>query len=171
MQANQNSDQSAEKPLRHIEGFPEGIDGLTDGNGIILNKIDSIQSFSTKSSSAIRYENTYRMEPMKKFFPDKVAAIIKSVLEEAIGEKEYDFELFSSLTSELSDHIKEKVKESLDIPRYKLVSFVMAGQLKDQGARVGSRCVWNAAFDHYATSSYKNRYVFAVGVVYAVYFE
>ncbi len=127
--------------------------------------------FIPRATSSVRYENTYRTEPIKQFSPDRAAKIIESVLEEALGDKNYDYKIFSELTSELSDRIKEKVKENLDIPRYKLVSFVTMGQLKDQGARVGSRCVWDADHDHYASSSYRNKFIFAVGVIYAIYFE
>lgn len=123
------------------------------------------------SVTQIRFENTYRMQPTAKFFPDKAEAIIKSVLEEALKDKPYDFKVFSGLISELSDRIKERVKESMYLPRYKLVSFVTAGQVKDQGVKVGSRCVWNAKCDQYASASYSNTSVFAVGVVYAAYFE
>ena len=124
-----------------------------------------------KSSAPVRYENTYRMHPTKKFFPDKAEAIIKDVLRAALNEKIYDFTTFSKLTSELSDQIKERVKDSMDLPRYKLVSFVTAGQVKEQGVKVGSRCVWNAHCDHYASASFSNGSVFAVGVLYAAYFE
>lgn len=123
------------------------------------------------SISMVHYENTYRMHPTKKFFPEKAAAIIKSVLEDALKRKSYDFATFSKLTLELSDRIKERVKESMDLPRYKLVSFVTVGQMLDQGVRVASRCVWDAKCDHYASSSYSNGSMFAVGVVYAAYFE
>ncbi len=119
-----------------------------------------------------RYENTYQLEPThKKFYADKVSRIIREVLEEALTDVEYDYATFSKLTSELSDRIKEKVKVQLNLPRHKLVSFVSVGQMRDQGVRVGSRCVWNPAWDHYASASYQSKSVFAVGVVYATYFE
>ena len=118
------------------------------------------------------FQNTYRMEPTtSKFFADKVGSIIHSVLEEALKNKEYDYATFSKLTLELSDQIKDRVKVYLNLPRHKLVSFVTIGQVMDQGVRVGSRCVWNPAWDHYACSSYNNHSVFAVGVVFAAYFE
>lgn len=133
------------------------------------------QSSMNRSSSfhhgAVRYENTYRMEPSNIFFQDKASTIIKSVFEESLPEKVYDYSIFAKLTSELSDKINERVKENLNISRYKLVSFVTVGQMRDQGIRFGSRCVWNASYDRYAAYSYKNKSLFAVGVVYAAYFE
>ena len=136
------------------------------------NRVSQTAMFDRKTSvSAVQFQNSYRMEPTKKFFPDKAEAIIKSVFSDALNEKKYDFATFSKLTSEMSDRIKDRVKESMDLPRYKLVSFVTVGQVKDQGVKVGSRCVWNARCDKYASASFSNGSVFAVGVIYATYFE
>ena len=77
----------------------------------------------------------------------------------------------SKLACELSESIKEEVKQKMDLPRRKLVSFVTIGAQQGQGARVASRCVWNEKADRYASSSYKNSSLFAVGVVFAVFLE
>ena len=39
---------------------------------------------------AIRYENTYRTEPTTKFYPDKVSQVIRTRLEQSLGEVTYD---------------------------------------------------------------------------------
>lgn len=118
------------------------------------------------------YENTYRMEPSKsKFFSGRVAMIINGVLKNELKDKSYDFATFSKLTLALGDRIKEMVKVDLDFPRHKLVSFVTIGQLNRQCVCVASRCMWHPAWDYYASSCYKNKSLFAVGVVFAVYYE
>ncbi len=58
---------------------------------------------------------------------------------------------------------------SVLIPRF--VRFWRCSLILDQGAIMGSRCVWNVKFDGYASSSYQNDTLFAVGVLYAVYLE
>ena len=119
-----------------------------------------------------RYENTYRIEPSSsKFFTGRVSSIIHGVLENELKDKSYDFPTFSKLTMELSDRIKEKVTVDLDMPRHKLVSFVTIGQLNRQGVCMASRCMWHPAWDYYASSCYTNHSLFAVGVVFAVYYE
>ena len=40
--------------------------------------------------AAVRYENTYRTEPTTKFYPDKVSEIIRTHLEQSLGEVTYD---------------------------------------------------------------------------------
>lgn len=112
------------------------------------------------------------MDPAKyTFYQDRVSKVIFSVLEEELKDKTYNFATFSKLTVELSDRIKEKVKAVMDLPRHKVVSFVTIGEMKGQGVKVGSRSVWRPQWDHYASVCYSNRSLFAVGVIYATYFE
>lgn len=77
----------------------------------------------------------------------------------------------SKLACELSEKIKDEVKQKMNLPRRKLVSFVTIGAQQGQGARVASRCVWNEKADCYASSSYKNSSLFAVGIVFAIFLE
>ena len=162
----------------------EEFNDFCDGNEDVLLEIISEQDLSNKGDAElnplnihtslrtpIKYENTYRTEPTTKFFPGKVAEIIKTQLESSLGDVTYNQQVCSKLACELSESIKDEVKKKLDLPRRKLVSFVTIGELKCQGARIGSRCIWNEKFDRYASSSYKNSSLFAVGVVFAVYFE
>ena len=112
------------------------------------------------------------MEPANVlFFTDKVSGIIRTVLEEELKEKSYDCTTIPKLALTLSDRIKEKVKQIIDLPRHKLLSFVTIGEMKDQGVRVGSRCIWNPSWDRLASASYNNHSLFAVGVVFVTYFE
>lgn len=40
--------------------------------------------------------------------------------------------------------------------RYKLAIKVLFGEIKGQGVRVTSKCLWDVNFDNYATYSYQN---------------
>ena len=40
--------------------------------------------------------------------------------------------------------------------RYKIVVQTTVGQLRDQGIRVASRCLWDPNTDNYASTSYSN---------------
>ena len=44
----------------------------------------------------------------------------------------------------------------LNIPRFKVIVQTVIGQMKDQGIRVASRCLWDTSTDNYASVSYKN---------------
>ena len=55
--------------------------------------------------------------------------------------------------------------------RYKILSVITIGQKKDQGVRVGSRFLWDADRDSFCAVDWSNKHLYAVGTVYAVYYE
>ena len=118
----------------------------------------------------VRYENTYRMEPEKQFRSSEAEAIIKEVLEQYLKEEKYDSKASKQLSLTLTQIIKDRVKE-LNYDRYKIVCHVIIGQAAEQGLRVASRFCWDAARDTFASGSFKNKSLFGVATVYAVYLE
>jgi hypothetical protein len=42
------------------------------------------------------------------------------------------------------------------MPRYKLAFKVIYGEIKGQGVRVSSKCLWDSNFDNYASYSFAN---------------
>ena len=42
------------------------------------------------------------------------------------------------------------------MPRYKIIVQVTVGQVKDQGVRVCSRCLWDTSVDNYASTNFEN---------------
>ncbi|XP_065834119.1 dynein light chain Tctex-type 5-B-like [Oscarella lobularis] len=118
----------------------------------------------------VTYENTYRMEPTKAFPYSKVKSIIAEVMTRELEKQRYEPIACRQLTKTLSEMIKSRVKD-LDLARYRLVCVVHIGELKDQGVRVASQCVWNPEWDCYSEFSFKNSSLFAIGVVYGIYTE
>ena len=119
----------------------------------------------------LKYENSYQLEPKRKFEASKVKAIMDKVLESQLQkEDKYDPKAECQLVKTLAEIIKGRVKE-LNYERYKIVCSVTIGQLKEQGMRIGSRCCWDAKRDTYAESSFKNKSLFAVATVWGVYYE
>jgi len=84
--------------------------------------------------------------------------------------------LLSTPCAELTQHtslpqvIKARVKD-LVLPRYKIVVVTHIGQLSGQGMQISSRCLWDPATDTFSSYVFKNTSLFALAVVYAVYFE
>ncbi|WAR23820.1 TC1DB-like protein [Mya arenaria] len=66
--------------------------------------------------------------------------------------------------------IKARVKEMM-IPRFKVICLVHIGQLSSQGLRIGSRCLWDDKYDTFSSSEFRNKSIFAIGMVYGVYYE
>jgi len=130
---------------------------------------------SVRSSSIVPDDNAsvsmrYSMEPMRIFQELEVKKIIKTVLEEHLRGKEYSSEMCRFNSRICADRIKERVKK-LFLPRYKFICLVHMGQVGQQTMRVASRCSWDTRVDNFAEHLYVNNTLWAVGLVYGVYYE
>ncbi|CAL8317717.1 unnamed protein product [Gadus morhua 'NCC'] len=124
-----------------------------------------------ENARLVQMENTYIMAGPSKRFPVLVVTdILKDVLGSYLQEEKYDAELCRQMTKTISEVVKARIKELL-IPRYKMVVLISIGQLGEQSMYLGSRCLWDAASDTFATHAFKNSSLLAVASVYAVYFE
>lgn len=115
---------------------------------------------------------TYQLEPKEdeRFFPSKVKAIIQDVMNEKLKGMVFDANKSAEVTEELSQSIRTKVKE-LKIPRYKVGVQVFYGELKGQGIRVASKCLWDPNFDNWASFTFSNETIHCTGIVFGVYME
>ncbi|KAK3769754.1 hypothetical protein RRG08_046861 [Elysia crispata] len=120
----------------------------------------------------VKYENTYKSEPDQgtEFLPSKAKNEIETFLERHMADMTYDPTTAAHLTQTIADKVKNLTKE-LNCPRHKLVSTVVVGECKNQGLETASRCLWDESKDNFATVSHKNKSIFAVVTVFAVYFE
>ncbi|CAG2254875.1 dynein light chain Tctex-type 5-B-like [Mytilus galloprovincialis] len=123
-----------------------------------------------RPAKKVYYENTFKLEPDSKFRADKVKPIIDDIFAKNLEGRKYDPIECSILSKSLAEELKLKVKE-LNFKRYKIISLVTIGQQNDQGVRIGSRYLWDHERDSFACSSFHNKYVYAVGTVYALYYE
>ena len=84
----------------------------------------------------------------------------------------YDPNASAQMTKTLSQIIKDAVKD-LNYDRYKIVCVVTIGELLngDVGIMQASRCVWDTNWDTFASGVYKNKTLYGVATVYAVYQE
>ena len=123
-----------------------------------------------ESSKRRGHENTYSIAPKRseKFPVGKVKAMIKEVLKEKLEDKTYQADHTSSWTKDISDEVKNRLKE-LGLPRYKLMVQTLIGERRGQGVRMGSRCFWDSNTDNSASESFNNSSLFAVVVAYGVY--
>lgn len=124
----------------------------------------------------IRYQNSYRTEPnseQERFKPYKLEPKLYNVLEDHLKDKKYDAAKTAQLTKELSQLVMRETRLLMNqsSPRYKLVSHVLVGEMKNQDIRHGSRCLWDNNLDNYVSVVYKNSSLFAVATVFALYYE
>ncbi|XP_051764733.1 dynein light chain Tctex-type 5-A [Ctenopharyngodon idella] len=111
----------------------------------------------------------YQTIPERRFSTDRAREIIKRIVDERLETVEYSGTC-AVISKELSDCIKTAVKKLL-YERYKLVCFVAIGQLKDSVVNCSSRAVWSPTADTFTEYIYKNRSLFAVCLLFAVYKE
>ncbi|KAK6178832.1 hypothetical protein SNE40_011328 [Patella caerulea] len=131
-------------------------------------------SFGAKNLfTQVKVQNTYRLgpDPSEKFNSSQAEKVIKGVLDSYLGGETYDSKLCSNLVQDLSDVIKNRMKDSGFSPRYKFICDVIIGENKNQGISVASRSVWGIDTDNYASASYTKGNLLAVASVFATYFE
>lgn len=107
--------------------------------------------------------------PERRFSNARAREIIKRIVDERLETVEYSCAC-AVISRELSDCIKTAVKKLL-YDRYKLVCFVAIGQLKDSTVNCSSRAVWSPSTDTFTEYIFKNRSLFAICVLFAVYKE
>ncbi|XP_077981124.1 dynein light chain Tctex-type 5-B-like [Glandiceps talaboti] len=118
----------------------------------------------------VRLEPTFQLGPERKFPVSKVKHILMDVLESYLAEEKYEPELCRQMTKTISEVVKARVKDLL-VKRYKVIVLIHIGQLKDQGMKMGSRCLWDPNNDTFSSYEFTNNSLFAVGNVYGVYYE
>ena len=115
------------------------------------------------------YQNTYKTEPDQRFEVATVRSIIQQTLS-TLGDLVYDSSRCREHCKTLSNLIEKRVKQ-LNYTRYKIVCLVTIAELKSLALHVASRCIWDSEKDNYATASYENSSLLAVGTVYGVYMD
>jgi hypothetical protein len=127
----------------------------------------SLESFL---EAPVCVENSYRMEPARRFGTGEVEGVIRGVLEQFLEGTRYDGARSGELTRLLADMIRERVKQR-QYARYKIVSWVSICEKNDNNVRVASRGLWDATWDGFASVTFENESLYAIGNVYAIYHE
>ncbi|ORX88842.1 Tctex-1, partial [Basidiobolus meristosporus CBS 931.73] len=107
--------------------------------------------------------------PFLRFRPAVVSKVIHQVLVEHLQNQTYDPEKASKVTADITETIKNKLKE-LELSRYKYIVNVTLGENRGEAARVGCRCMWDADTDNVAQDIFTNDSLFCVAVAFGVYY-
>ncbi|XP_038068674.1 tctex1 domain-containing protein 1-B-like isoform X1 [Patiria miniata] len=151
---------------------------VQNGKGRTESRVSSVSTVSfmdepsdpNKQGSSVKLEPTYQMEPTKRFPVNTVKDILCEVLQHYLAEEKYEPELCKQMTKTISDVVKARVKD-LQLGRYKIIALVHIGELRDQGLKISSRCLWDAAHDNSSSYEFRNNSLFATAMVYAIYHE
>lgn len=120
------------------------------------------------------WENTYIMDRKEeeRFVPSKVEAVIKRCVDEQLNGKEFTTEEESKAwILDLCQIIKRAVRAECNVPRHKIIAQVAIGRNDGQGVRVASKSLWDTASDNWASYSLRTSSLFAVAMVFGLYYE
>eukprot|EP00341_Mesodinium_pulex_P015532 CAMPEP_0116925832 /NCGR_PEP_ID=MMETSP0467-20121206/24355_1 /TAXON_ID=283647 /ORGANISM="Mesodinium pulex, Strain SPMC105" /LENGTH=134 /DNA_ID=CAMNT_0004604955 /DNA_START=31 /DNA_END=435 /DNA_ORIENTATION=+ len=114
---------------------------------------------------------TYRMEPdeNERFYPSVAKKIAEEVVNAELHDMEYDEEDAKAWSLSIGDKVRDALRKNMTIPRYKIIVQSTVGQLRDQGIRVASRCLWDVSTDNYTSVSYTNQTLFCNVLIFALY--
>ncbi|XP_048210422.1 dynein light chain Tctex-type protein 2 [Perognathus longimembris pacificus] len=134
---------------------------------------DSIADIGKEWKSALaklKFSNSYRMEPTKKFQAHSVEIKIQQILMETLKDVKYDNKAFSHLSLELADQILLAVKE-FGFHRYKFIIKVLFIQKTGQAINIASRWIWDVAWDSWVEAKHETETYVALALVFALYCE
>ncbi|KAK6475987.1 tctex1 domain-containing protein 3 [Huso huso] len=139
-----------------------------DGEDVSVEK--GMSSVWKASLGKGKISNTYRLEPLKKFTP----CILQRKAEKLLMEKLKDIQYNADQCRVLSDQIANLLlayAKGLGCDRYKYVVRVMIGEKNGQSVKIASRALWDAEKDNWVSAAFENSAMFAVALVFALYFE
>lgn len=138
------------------------------------NSLDVVSlgiNHENNSLKPIRLENTYKLKPDIPFRSHEVQKTVEDILTEYLGDMEYDSHQCKILSQTISAKILEAIK-GLGFKGYKMVAVVSIGSMKERpGMQFGSRCLWNKDTDNFVSAKYSNKSLFAVAMIYGLYYD
>ena len=114
-----------------------------------------------------------------RFYPSKVKNAIEDVVHEILKDKHvYDHDQAANAwCPQIVEKVRDKLKGPLpnspgmNIDRYKLIVSAFIGEVKGQGIKIASKCLWDVANDNYATYTYSTETMFCTCMVFGIYYE
>ncbi|KAM5325498.1 dynein light chain Tctex-type protein 2 [Glossophaga mutica] len=118
----------------------------------------------------LKFANSYRMEPPKKFRAHPVETKVQRILTESLKDVKYDDKAFSRLSLDLADCMLSAVKE-FGYHRYKFIIKVLFIQKTGQAINVASQWIWDVAWDSWVAVKHETETYVALALVFALYCE
>lgn len=129
----------------------------------------------------IEFENTYKIDVDKTsgayFKVSSVEAMVREIIDSNLERYQYESQSAAVLVQNMTNIIKNRLKEFESV-RYKYVCLVYVGQKRcgndghNNGLVVASQMLSQSkSGDNYAEVQYQNSSLFAVAIIYGIYFE
>ncbi|KAL3312740.1 Tctex1 domain-containing protein 1 [Cichlidogyrus casuarinus] len=125
-------------------------------------------------SKSVQYENTFRTEPKpeERVSKKRIEDLLQEVLHGSLSDATYELMTAQTLSKNLANLIRKRLREMFPLARYKFVVLVHIGSNKNSSIMFASRGVWFVENgDTFAEASYKNASIYGVATVFATYYE
>jgi len=119
----------------------------------------------------VKYENTFKMEPIGRFLISEVQKLATDVLETSLETEEYDHDRSKMLCCSLADEIKQRVKRIQNTQRHKIVVQVYIGERANTDIKISSRALAHLTYDSWTDAVYINPSLFATAIIHLIYQE
>ena len=105
---------------------------------------------------------------------------MKQAIEEVVGETLKDKDVYDhnqatiwcqQIVEKVRERLKQPLSPGMNIDRYKLIVSAFLGEIKGQGIKIASKCLWDVQNDNFATYTFTNEYMFCTCMVFGIYFE
>ena len=139
---------------------------------MLKSKLAKWKAEHVQPKTEIRYEPTYIKSPAPKerFMSISITKLMNNVLNEYLKAERYNASRCPDLCTVMAEDIKRQVC-TMNMPRYKIVCYVMIAQKRSQGLAHGSRAIWDHTLDDYASAVFENRTLVATAVTFGSYYE
>jgi hypothetical protein len=97
-------------------------------------------------------------ESIIRFYPSKVKTEIKKLVDEELANFAFDQNAATRKANDLAISIRKLLKQGTGdarMKRYKLLIQVVIGELKGQGIRIMSQCLWDEKLDNYTDCTFQ----------------
>ncbi|XP_005100157.1 tctex1 domain-containing protein 2 [Aplysia californica] len=140
---------------------------LSESKSVVPEAESDLSIPDTKETAQ---QNSYVIRPnfSQKFRPVNVKEMLHTVLGEKLTGKTYSSEDTTAWTKEISETIRDRLKD-MGHDRYKFVVQVVIGEQRGEGVKMCCRCFWDSDTDNYAQDIFMNDSLFCVAAAYGVF--
>ncbi|EMP25151.1 Tctex1 domain-containing protein 3, partial [Chelonia mydas] len=147
------------------------VHGMEPVDGESFAEFGKSEIFTLKTSMAkIKYANTYKMEPYRKFQAHLVRNKAQLILTVELQKTKYNGATSVFLCNSISEEILRAVKD-MGFDRYKYVVTVLIVQKTGQAIKMSSRWVWDVARDNWVSAKCETESFVSLALIMACYYE
>ncbi|XP_074803122.1 dynein light chain Tctex-type protein 2 [Natator depressus] len=147
------------------------VHGMEPMDGESFAEFGKSEIFTLKTSMAkIKYANTYKMEPYRKFQAHLVRNKAQLILTQRLQKTKYNGATSVFLCNSISEEILRAVKD-MGFDRYKYVVTVLIVQKTGQAIKMSSRWVWDVARDNWVSAKCETESFVSLALIMACYYE